>query len=113
MFMKFSCPHCSQHLQAESSMGGQQIACPACSQGLTIPTAVVSPTDPGLSRMTTARRKFSKLVLLLAGLLVLGSATGWFLFAKEGTKKTGNTTGELVEVKVFPTEVNLKTRQDR
>src|ERR1051326_7847831 len=37
--MKFECPHCNQRLAAEAEMVGRQIACPACANTITIPSA--------------------------------------------------------------------------
>lgn len=37
MEMVFSCPHCKQQLEANSSMSGTQIHCPACNATLKIP----------------------------------------------------------------------------
>lgn len=34
---KFSCPHCSQHLQCDERLGGKQIQCPACNHVIVIP----------------------------------------------------------------------------
>lgn len=36
--INFSCPHCSQSLEAESDMAGQMIDCPACQKTISIPT---------------------------------------------------------------------------
>jgi len=46
--IKFSCPHCQQHIQAEDSYGGTQIACPSCNGGLIIPGAPAAPTRVSL-----------------------------------------------------------------
>jgi hypothetical protein len=117
--MKFSCPHCSQHLEADASMAGTEIGCPTCSQPVHIPTA-----GAAIGATAPLRGKSRKLPLLVcAGIafLFLGGA-GWFLLANEGAgaKKLGSLVpggsgkrSGLVEVKVFPPEVNLATRQDR
>jgi DNA-directed RNA polymerase subunit RPC12/RpoP len=34
---KFTCPHCQQHLSADSSMVGSEVACPTCSGRLIVP----------------------------------------------------------------------------
>lgn len=34
---KFTCPHCQQHLSADSSMVGTEVACPTCSGRLIVP----------------------------------------------------------------------------
>jgi len=36
---KFSCPHCSQHLQCDELHSGRQIQCPGCNHLITIPSA--------------------------------------------------------------------------
>ena len=46
MEMVFSCPHCKQQLEADSSMSGTQIHCPACNVSLKIPEP-----DPSTVRM--------------------------------------------------------------
>ena len=43
--MKFSCPHCQQHIEADSSYGGMQINCPTCNGALVIP-GVAAPPPP-------------------------------------------------------------------
>ena len=44
--IKFSCPHCQQHIQAETSYVGLQINCPACRGSLIVPgtPAAAAPT---------------------------------------------------------------------
>src|ERR1041385_1092975 len=39
MDMIFSCPDCKQQLEAETSMAGNQIACPSCGATIVIPEA--------------------------------------------------------------------------
>jgi hypothetical protein len=39
---KFSCPHCGQNIQCDERWGGQEIACPACSQTLVVPQLAVA-----------------------------------------------------------------------
>src|SRR4030095_15214590 len=46
--IKFSCPHCQQHIQADSSYGGTEIACPTCNGGLIMPGAPAAPTRVSL-----------------------------------------------------------------
>src|ERR1043165_8113510 len=117
--MKFSCPHCSQRLEAEPIRAGTEIGCPTSAPPLHIPAA-----GSAAGAAAPVRGKSRKLPLLVcAGIafLFLGG-TGWFLFANEGAgaKKLGalvpggaGKRSGLVEVKVFPSEVNLATKQDR
>ena len=54
--MQFSCPHCSQSLEAESDMAGQIIECPTCQKKITIPQP--RPSKPQLTlreRPTSAK----------------------------------------------------------
>ena len=39
MDMIFSCPSCKQQLEAETSMAGNQIACPSCGTTIVVPEA--------------------------------------------------------------------------
>src|SRR3954470_6885618 len=41
--VKFSCPHCQQHIQADSGYGGMQINCPACKGSLVVPGTAPAP----------------------------------------------------------------------
>jgi len=40
--MKFSCPYCEQHIEADSSFAGTQIACPSCQENFMV---ALSQTD--------------------------------------------------------------------
>jgi hypothetical protein len=94
-------------------MGGQPIACPTCSKSITVPAAGLSVPSPALAQAISTRRKLSRLVMLVAGFLIVGSATGWFLFANEGSKKASvGKRSDVADVKVFPSEINLKTKRD-
>jgi len=35
--LKFSCPHCGQHLQCDESASGREIQCPNCNHLIRIP----------------------------------------------------------------------------
>jgi predicted amidophosphoribosyltransferase len=35
--LRFACPHCQQHLQAEAGYAGAQITCPACDRAFLVP----------------------------------------------------------------------------
>ncbi len=41
--MKFSCPHCGQHLDGESGYAGRSLECPACHQPFTVPRVGAGP----------------------------------------------------------------------
>jgi hypothetical protein len=44
--IKFACPHCQQHIQAESGYAGLQINCPACHGSLLVPGTPAAPPPP-------------------------------------------------------------------
>ena len=44
--IKFSCPHCQQHIQAEPGYAGYQINCPNCQGSLVVPGAPPPPPTP-------------------------------------------------------------------
>ncbi|HEY0454814.1 MAG TPA: hypothetical protein VGE41_00460, partial [Verrucomicrobiae bacterium] len=120
--MKFPCPHCGQRLEAESSLVGQQIGCPICAKALTIPAeAPVAAVTQVRTVAPIRKRRIPILAVIATAVLLLGGA-GWFLFANEGAgvKKLSslvpgalNKRTDLADVKVFPPEINLSTRQDR
>jgi len=40
--LKFACPHCEQHIQADPGYAGLQIACPSCRGDITVPSTPVA-----------------------------------------------------------------------
>jgi hypothetical protein len=44
--LKFSCPNCHQHIQAEPNYAGLQIVCPACQGSLVVPANPIGPVPP-------------------------------------------------------------------
>ncbi len=50
MELLFSCPNCKQQLEADSSMSGSEINCPACGVTLSIPEA-----DPAILKTSPPR----------------------------------------------------------
>ena len=39
--LKFSCPHCAQHISCDSAWAGLSIQCPSCQQQIAVPSAGV------------------------------------------------------------------------
>jgi hypothetical protein len=37
MDFKFSCPHCSQHLEGPAELAGTEVTCPSCSNAFNVP----------------------------------------------------------------------------
>jgi len=59
--IKFSCPHCGQHISAEPNYAGMEIGCPACKGSLVVPgqppaqsAAPPPPPPPSLSLRASA-----------------------------------------------------------
>ena len=52
--IKFSCPHCQQHIQAEQGYVGTQISCPACNGSMMVPGDATAPSPVPLSAQTHA-----------------------------------------------------------
>jgi DNA-directed RNA polymerase subunit RPC12/RpoP len=56
--IKFACPHCQQHIQAEQGYAGMQIACPACKGNLLVPgtpaAPAPAPAPPPMPAVTSA-----------------------------------------------------------
>jgi hypothetical protein len=50
--IKFSCPHCNQHISCEEPWAGHQIECPACRNNIVVPQAqapIASVANPVLA----------------------------------------------------------------
>lgn len=85
--IKFTCPKCKQSLEGDNSMRGQNVQCPSCNAGITVPAApkkkqIILPKSGlsgGSSTYTTPPKlKASKVgivVALIAG-LVIGYGVG-------------------------------------
>jgi len=70
--IKFSCPHCGQHISCEEVWSGHQIQCPACQNNLMVPHAhpppaaavpgpvVPEPQAPSRSRLAAGSRQAAR-----------------------------------------------------
>jgi hypothetical protein len=47
--LKFSCPHCGQHISCNEEWSGHQIPCPACKNGLVVPHIQAAPVAAALA----------------------------------------------------------------
>lgn len=126
--MKFECPHCSQRLSAEPSAVGQQITCPVCANAFAIPApapeivAAPAPPIPTVTPAVTAsapRKSRLPILALAAVIVVLVLGAGAFLLLKsKGRGGSLNVLAALtgpppVELRVYPTNINLTTKSDR
>ncbi len=79
--MKFSCPHCSQRIEADESHLGSEVACPACGGGFFLPTPVdedrgklterLSRKRPKASRNCESRRALGKVISVLSVIFLI------------------------------------------
>jgi len=44
--IKFSCPHCNQHITCDELWGGHELQCPGCQGNLIVPGGAAAPTQP-------------------------------------------------------------------
>ncbi len=90
--MRFTCPHCQQHLVGEDELGGQVIHCPSCNKRMTVPPKLVAKGEPGAetksgTSSTGSSRKSSALAevdgtnvnILVSGLIGLGLTVVFYL----------------------------------
>jgi hypothetical protein len=134
--MKFACPNCGQRLEAETAWAGRQINCPTCSGSIVIPgqQGVPASAGPGVAASANvlpaeagtpnaARKRRVPIYAAAVGVLLLGIALAgrWFFTPRAGASSNSPAASlfsffdraDLSEVKVFPTEVHLGTKQDR
>src|SRR3954453_7994073 len=92
--MMFACPHCGHGLAAEAEIIGSQIACPSCSNTLTVPqpSAVadevtsLTPSSPekdqGLLTSTATKQRRLPVLALAAVIVVLAIGAAAVLFSR-------------------------------
>jgi serine/threonine protein kinase len=80
--LKFACPHCAQHLQAERAMAHRDIACPACAGQVIVPVApaVLAKAPEGLQRAFASRRVRLAAAVGVVSLALVG-AGAWLLWS--------------------------------
>jgi hypothetical protein len=44
--IKFSCPHCNQHITCDELWGGHQLQCPGCQGGIIVPAVAAAAPEP-------------------------------------------------------------------
>jgi hypothetical protein len=120
--MKFGCPNCAQRLEADPQLAGRQIVCPACNQQITIPQVEVQPPASPVESAPKAHWPKKRALVALAACVALAAtgATAWLAIGSKGGKPGSATAflslfdrADLKELQVFPSEVRLKTKQDR
>ncbi len=122
--MKFACPHCQQHLEADTPQSGLQINCPSCGQSLEIPVVVADAAAP-----VPRRRPRRGWIVGSLAILVLGAALAVVLASKSPEGKPASPLAKVREkvhglwlgwfpetpatMSVFPTNVVLNNGRDR
>ncbi len=55
--MRFTCPHCQQHLAGEDSLAGEVIQCPSCDKRMTVPAKLTPKGEKGAEAEPTTSRQ--------------------------------------------------------
>jgi len=107
--MRFKCPKCGQRLVAEIGLVGPQVNCPTCRESISIALGERVPAGRvrGRVRVLTYVTALSVVLLGSAGLVIFSEKT------KEGKLLAFVEREDASDVKVFPAEVRLSTKQDR
>lgn len=119
--MKFACPNCSQHLEGEETLVGQEITCPSCSRRFNVPQGGIATTPAAESRESTRTRKANRSRLALAGvagIVLLGLAA--VVLSGRFPPKDGSTTSTsfglgsigIERLDVFPPAIQLNSKSD-
>jgi hypothetical protein len=119
--MKFACPHCSQRLEAESTWGGREINCPTCSNAITVPGENAKSQTANPKEIPGSKALRRAVWGLVFGILLIGVGIGARRYFTPKAGAAANRPGllaffdrsDLTEVKVFPPQINLGTKQDR
>lgn len=70
----FNCPHCGQHLEAESDKAGTELDCPGCGKTIQIPKASKQQTLIAYARQAVVRVKESAIALKNKALPIIRNA---------------------------------------
>lgn len=120
--MKFTCPNCQQHLEADDEYGGSTIACPMCGQEIVLPATPSSPVSPPQQPAVSTPRLSAPLpgrrrtgmpgfvsFLLFAGLIAAG-AFGYTMYRyQESPRQVWKRIDELLRGKPAPTPAIVRT----
>lgn len=119
--MKFACPNCSQHLEGEEALVGQEIACPSCSRQFTVPRGAIgtkspseSPLPPPSKRPSRSRRALAAVacVVLLGLAFVVLSRRGSLKALSTASTSLGLGSTGIERLDVFPSVIHLNSKSD-
>lgn len=83
--MKYSCPNCGQHVEADSSWEGRRIGCPACSAAFDLKSdAEAAPLQQATVAKRSPRRRLIGLSAAILAVAALGSTAAVFGFRLGG-----------------------------
>ncbi|MBM3846991.1 MAG: DUF1549 domain-containing protein, partial [Verrucomicrobia bacterium] len=107
--MKFSCPHCSQHIEADAAWIGHSIPCPSCNRAFTVSApSSEPPAQPPPGKPTTRPWK-AGLALLVAAATLLAV---WLTVFRQGGMGSAFSSVPVVELQLHPTDIQLDSAQD-
>ncbi len=119
--MKFACPNCSQHLEGEEALVGQEITCPSCSRRFNVTQGALATNPLAESQSPGPTRKSgrSRLVLVgVVGMVVLGLAA--VVLSRRFSLREGSTASAsfglgslgIERLDVFPPAIQLNSKSD-
>ncbi len=95
---KLSCPHCKQHVLADTSWATQAIDCPHCHKAFTVPNmpgatpppAASTPQTPASAPAVPAPKRGSRMLIILIVLALVAAGVAMVVF-RGGGNNGGNT----------------------
>ncbi len=91
--MTIACPHCTQHLEADESYGGQEVQCPACQGALVVPLGQVGTRPTSRAPLSACRASAPAtssrwgVACLWLGLVLVGLGLVWFWQRKSNPER--------------------------
>lgn len=83
--MKYSCPNCGQHVEADSSWEGRRIECPACSSAFNLASETSLPVSSDAAMASRpSRRRWIGMAMVVLAVAAFGSTAAIFGFKLGG-----------------------------
>ena len=116
--MKFSCPHCAQHLEADGEWSGRDLTCPACSRVMVVPAATQTPekapeASPSAALSPRSQDRPARPWKTLAVAATAGVVVTAMVFWRSPVTLAAFKSVPVAELKVFPPDIHLTTKGSR
>ncbi|HAM70383.1 MAG TPA: cell surface protein [Verrucomicrobiales bacterium] len=110
--MKFSCPHCTQHIEADAAWLGHTVTCPSCAREFVVQGApAVAPAAAPPATPAATRSRGPTRVWVGVGLVILACVGAATLRVRQGGGIAATLAAlkpvPISELRVFPAEVHL------